>query len=57
MDRTSAYEMMNKLYREGKLDKDILKRCTDTQYELSLVRITKEEYKQITGEKWSQPDE
>lgn len=57
MDRTTTYELMLKLYNDGKLDKDILRRCVEIQYELSLVRITKEEYRQITGEKWSQPDD
>lgn len=57
MDRTITYELMLKLYNDGKLDKDILRRCVEIQYGLSLVRITKEEYRQITGEKWSQPDD
>lgn len=55
MDRKQAVKMMDKLYQQGKLDKDILQRCVDRVKPEVLVYITKEEYKLITGEDWKQP--
>jgi len=57
LDREKAVEMMDKLYRQGKMDKDILKRCVDRVRPEILVYLTKEEYKLITGEDWTKPVE
>ena len=53
----AIFAMMLRLYERGKLDKDILKRCVSSVAPDLLCYITKEEYKLITGEEWTEPDE
>ena len=53
----AIFAMMLRLYERGKLDKDILRRCVNIVAPTLLCHITKEEYKLITGEDWTEPDE
>jgi hypothetical protein len=52
----AIFAMMLRLYERGKVDKDILRRCATTVAPEMLCYITKEEYKLITGEDWTAPD-